>query len=173
MICKECGGTLDYIRESKENKKVGNHIETSKRYICSKCGEEFTTTERMVSTPVIIITSESGYTVFSKTKYQNSLLKVLQDEPKAMYYVKSIILSWYYYVEKTRNERYQMQEGYDYLDYEFSKDELILFTFNKLIEYRLENVAKRYLNLSFYSIEDVNSYSDMYPKLYAANKIAV
>ena len=161
MKCLNCGSDLKYIKKSKKEGKEGRHNVTRKRYKCENCGEEFNTTERVTPSPTIIITNEIGYSVFSKSKYQNSLLEVMQDKKNAMSIVKSIILAWYIYAEKTRDEKYNAEEGYEYLDYEFTIDELIEFTCNELFKRKLYEVASRYLALCFFSVEDEVLYEDL------------
>lgn len=161
MKCLNCGSDLKYIKKSKKEGKEGRHNVTRKRYKCENCGEEFNTTERVTPSPTIIITNEIGYSVFSKSKYQNSLLEVMQDKKNAMSIVKSIILAWYIYAEKTRDEKYNAEEGYEYLDYEFTIDELIEFTCNELFKRKLHEVASRYLALCFFSVEDEVLYEDL------------
>lgn len=164
MMCLKCGSDIKYIRKSKKETTEKNHNVTKKRYRCPNCGAEYDTTERVVTTPVIIITNKNGYTVFSKTKYQNSILKILQDLPNAMEVAKSIVYCWYMYVEKTREMLHGDNEGYDYLDYEFTIDELIEFTVNSLVNRKLIDPASRYLALCFSSIEDESVYKNLLVK---------
>ncbi len=164
MNCVNCGSKLKYIKKSKREEKEGKHNVTKKRYKCEKCSEEFETTERITPSPTIVITKQNGYSIFSKSKYQNSLLKVMQDEPNAMGIVKSILLAWYIFVEKKRNEKYDKEEGYEYLDYEYTIDELIEFTTKELVRRHLLIPASRYLALCFFSVEDEALYDDLVSK---------
>ena len=88
MLCPFCGHVADKVVDSRES-KPGDAIR--RRRECLRCGQRFTTYERIDEIPYMVVKKDSRREKFDRQKVLNGLLRACEKRPVSMGQLEELV----------------------------------------------------------------------------------